>query len=160
MSNPTFKAKVNDYLTANTFAGHKTKTLAHNTLIIPCYFGLTDQPTDYRITYHSNSIAQFGRLAHELNASIAPDHPLFGETYYHILSTAGWNSATTVTRLHKLIPEAAKGFIHIGITDGQTMVRAGGFEYPMARALFDNNGRCIVETPNGKFLLAFEGLEK
>lgn len=160
MSNLTFKANIASYESAEQFAGTLRKKLAHNTNISPCYFGLHERPSDYRITYHNNSIAQFGLNAHKLIFGVNQSHPLFGEVYYHILSTAGWDSATTVTRLHKLIPDTAKGFVGIGITDGQTMVRAGGFEYPMARALFDNNGRCIVETPNGKFLLAFEGVNK
>lgn len=156
MSNLSFASPIESFSDADRFAAGKRRKLCYATEVAPCLY-VRDA---YRVHHHGNKIAQFRRMAGQLSERVAPTHPLAGEMYHAVLDTAGWDSATTSRRLHQMIPSWMRGRrVSIGISDGQTVVRAGGFDYPMRRAYIRNDGRTIVETWDGRFMLAWEGLE-
>lgn len=160
MSNLSFATPIESYSDADRFAAGKRRKLCYATEIVPGLVG--DKAHAYRVLHHGNRIAQFERTAWCIGWSgeVPDSHPLYGEMHHAVLDTAGWDSATTATRLHRMIPSWMRGRrVSIGISDGQTVVRAGGFEYPMRRAYIRNDGRTIVETWDGRFMLAWEGLE-
>lgn len=160
MSNLSFATPIESFSDADRFADGTLRKLCYATEVVPCVFGMSDRVSHYRVHHHGNRIAQFERMASQLIERVAPTHPLAGELYHAVLDTAGWDSATTATRLHRMIPSWMRGRrVSIGISDGQTVVRAGGFEYPMRRAYIRNDGRTIVESWDGRFMLAWEGLE-
>lgn len=162
MSNLSFASPIESFSDADRFAAGKRRKLCYATEVVPGFVGYRERASAYRVHHHGNRIAQFERMASCIGWSdeVPPTHPLFGEPYHAVLDTAGWDSATTATRLHRMIPSWMRGRrVSIGISDGQTVVRAGGFEYPMRRAYLHNDGRTIVETWDGRFMLAWEGLE-
>lgn len=159
MSNLSFASPIESFSDADRFAGGKRRKLCYATEVVPGFVGNRERASAYRVLHHGNRIAQFGRMAYQIE-HLPYAHPLAGELYHAALDTAGWDSATTATRLHRMIPSWMRGRrVSIGISDGQTVVRAGGFEYPMRRAYIRNDGRTIVETWDGRFMLAWEGLE-
>ena len=159
MSNLTFKSPIRSYETAHGFSRARRRGLCYATEVTPVFDGPRSmiEPLRYYVRHHGSVIAQFGRTPAALQATLDRDHPLYGELYDTVLTSAGYHSATTTRRLHMMVPDKAR--VSIGLSGGLATVRdSHGYELSFDRVLIDSaTGRTIAETLDGRTMLVHPG---
>lgn len=127
MSNLRFEAPIRNFEDAERFLGGRTaKELAYKTVV-------SRNKDVIGVYHHGTAIAFF--------SNARPIESVNGTPTLAMLRTGGWDTATTTRRLHMLIPSYAPAGLSIGITDGQTVARIDGYEYPFDSLAFAADGQ-------------------